>query len=231
MIIPKSNRTIKFTDEVDELRAIFSHMLRASRVQIAENNLDNLQSIREEDRTSETVDPQDCLGSLVLEVLDSTILTLLLVPTDHDTFRFLLYTLSSKDGVIPGVIVVLLSGTSLVEVILIKGHLFPTTVKILPVDLTLLDWSSTLLVLLLLDDCEILLLFVLPEGFDPIAPEMDTQEKDKNKTQNDKTKHRMEKIEKDQKRQSHSKPKVKVNPGNVKVKPDKAKAKNEENTI
>nr|GEV17616.1 reverse transcriptase domain-containing protein [Tanacetum cinerariifolium] len=135
MIIPKSDRTLKFTDEVDELRAIFSHMLRASRVQIAENNLDNLQSIREEDGTSEIVDPQDSLGSLVLEVLDSIILTLLRVPTDHDAFGILLYTLSSKDGVITGVIVVSLSGTSLVEVILIKGHLFPTTVKILPVAL------------------------------------------------------------------------------------------------
>ncbi|GKA37046.1 hypothetical protein Tco_0723611 [Tanacetum coccineum] len=108
-------------------------MLRAFRVQIPQNNLDNLQSIKEEDRTSETVDPQDCLGFLVLEVLDSTILALLLDPTDLDAFGFLLYTLSDGDYVITGVIMVFLRGTSLVEVILVKGHLFPTIVKVLPV--------------------------------------------------------------------------------------------------
>ncbi|GKB38255.1 hypothetical protein Tco_0883197 [Tanacetum coccineum] len=57
VIIPKSDGTQKFTDEVDELRAISGHMLGASRVQIPQNNLDNLQSIREEDGTSKTVDP------------------------------------------------------------------------------------------------------------------------------------------------------------------------------
>nr|GEY15169.1 hypothetical protein [Tanacetum cinerariifolium] len=56
MIIPKSDRTQKFTDEVDELRAIFGHMLGAFGVQIPQNNLDNLQSLKEEDGTSETVD-------------------------------------------------------------------------------------------------------------------------------------------------------------------------------
>ncbi|GJS00267.1 hypothetical protein Tco_0316775 [Tanacetum coccineum] len=68
-------------------------MLGASGVQIPQNNLDKLQSIREEDGTSETMDPQDCLGSLVLEVLDSTILALLLDPTNLDAFGFLLYTM------------------------------------------------------------------------------------------------------------------------------------------
>ncbi|GKF61592.1 hypothetical protein Tco_0181646, partial [Tanacetum coccineum] len=33
-------------------------MLEAARVQIPENNLDNLHSAREEDGTSETMDPQ-----------------------------------------------------------------------------------------------------------------------------------------------------------------------------
>ncbi|GKA23832.1 hypothetical protein Tco_0709865 [Tanacetum coccineum] len=65
-------------------------MLGASGVQISQNNLDNLQSIREEDGTSEMVDPQDCLGSLVLEDLDSIILALLFDPTDLDVFDFLL---------------------------------------------------------------------------------------------------------------------------------------------
>ncbi|GJS48701.1 hypothetical protein Tco_0598822 [Tanacetum coccineum] len=108
-------------------------MLGASGVQIPQNNLDNLQSIREEDGTSETMDPQDYLGSLVLEVLDSTILALLLDLIDLDAFGFLLYTLSAGDCVITGVIVVSLRGTSLVAVIIVKRHLFPAIVNILPV--------------------------------------------------------------------------------------------------
>ncbi|GJU85440.1 hypothetical protein Tco_1292986 [Tanacetum coccineum] len=118
MVIPESDGTQEFTNKVDELRAIFGHMLRASEVQIPQNNLDNLQSKREEDGTSKIVDPQDCLGSLVLEVLDSTILTLILEPTDLDAFGFLLYTLSSEDGVITDVIVVSLRGTSFNEALI-----------------------------------------------------------------------------------------------------------------
>ncbi|GJY25974.1 hypothetical protein Tco_0400700 [Tanacetum coccineum] len=119
MIIPKYDGTQKYTDEVDELRAISGHMLGASGVQIPQNILDNLQSIREEDGTSETINPQDCLGSLVLEVLDSTILALLLDPTDLDAFGFPLYTLSAGDYVITGVIAVSLRGTSLVALALV----------------------------------------------------------------------------------------------------------------
>ncbi|GKA14661.1 hypothetical protein Tco_0694307 [Tanacetum coccineum] len=115
MIIPESDGTQKFTNEVDELRAISGHMLGASGVQIPQNNLDNLQSIREENGTSEIVDPQDCLGSLVLEVLDSTLVDLLLEPTYLDAFGLLLYTLSSEVGVFTGAIVVSLGGTILIE--------------------------------------------------------------------------------------------------------------------
>nr|GEY82674.1 hypothetical protein [Tanacetum cinerariifolium] len=53
---------LKFVDEIDELRAISGHVLGAARVQIPENNLDNLQSSIEEDGTLKTVDPQDLLG-------------------------------------------------------------------------------------------------------------------------------------------------------------------------
>nr|GFB33719.1 protein S-acyltransferase 21-like [Tanacetum cinerariifolium] len=52
-----SLNTQNFTDKVDELRAISSHMLGASGVQIPHDNLDNMQSLSEEDGTSETVDP------------------------------------------------------------------------------------------------------------------------------------------------------------------------------
>ncbi|GKB77318.1 hypothetical protein Tco_0944213 [Tanacetum coccineum] len=47
----------KFVNEVDELRAVSSHMLRASGVQIPENNLDNLKSTTEEDGTYEALNP------------------------------------------------------------------------------------------------------------------------------------------------------------------------------
>nr|GEW47820.1 reverse transcriptase domain-containing protein [Tanacetum cinerariifolium] len=54
---------LKFLYEVDELRAVSSHMLG---FQIPENNLDNLHSTIEEDITLEVVDPQDLLGLDVL---------------------------------------------------------------------------------------------------------------------------------------------------------------------
>ncbi|GJU24023.1 hypothetical protein Tco_1162644 [Tanacetum coccineum] len=73
-------------------------MFRASRVQIAENNLDNLSLTREEyDGTSVALDPQESLGEVVS-----------------------------------------LMGTTLVEVILVKGHKLPTKVKCLPVGCDLL---------------------------------------------------------------------------------------------
>ncbi|GKA83718.1 hypothetical protein Tco_0805313 [Tanacetum coccineum] len=74
-------------------------MLRATGVQIPENNLDDLHSSREEDETSETMDPQDLLGLGV--------------------------SLSRAVG--------FLKGTSAGVVILVKGHAFPTIVKVRPV--------------------------------------------------------------------------------------------------
>ncbi|GJW16777.1 hypothetical protein Tco_0024213 [Tanacetum coccineum] len=58
-------------NEIGELRAISGHVLGASGVQIPLNNLDNLQSIREEeDGAIEVSDPQDVLGSILLAVID-----------------------------------------------------------------------------------------------------------------------------------------------------------------
>ncbi|GKF89212.1 hypothetical protein Tco_0263175, partial [Tanacetum coccineum] len=51
-------------------------MLGAARVQIPENNLDDMHSSREEDGTSKTMDPQDLLGSLLLANIDLIILGL-----------------------------------------------------------------------------------------------------------------------------------------------------------
>ncbi|GJY20299.1 hypothetical protein Tco_0392865 [Tanacetum coccineum] len=77
-------------------------MLRAAGVQIPENNLENLQSLREEDGTLETVDPQDLLGSLMLANL---------------------IILASR-------VISFLWGFSVVVVNLVKGHAFPTIVKV-----------------------------------------------------------------------------------------------------
>ncbi|GKB35313.1 hypothetical protein Tco_0880255 [Tanacetum coccineum] len=49
-------------------------MLGATGVQIPENNLENLHSSREEDGTSETMDPQDLLGSFLLADINLIIL-------------------------------------------------------------------------------------------------------------------------------------------------------------
>nr|GFB04369.1 hypothetical protein [Tanacetum cinerariifolium] len=89
--------------EIGELRAISDHVLGAARVQILENNLDNLHSTIEEDGILETVDPHNLLG---LDVL-----------------------LSRRIGFLRGILVVV--------VILVKGHTFPTIVKVLPVGLIL----------------------------------------------------------------------------------------------
>ncbi|GKD36315.1 hypothetical protein Tco_1251824 [Tanacetum coccineum] len=73
-------------------------MLGAVGVQITENNLDDLRSLREEDETSKTMDPQDLLSSCL--------------------------------GVLVSKAVGFLRGTSAVVVILVKGHGFPTIVKV-----------------------------------------------------------------------------------------------------
>ncbi|GKB03190.1 hypothetical protein Tco_0831279 [Tanacetum coccineum] len=96
-------------DKIDKLRAISGYMLGAVRVQIPENNLDDLNSSREKDETSETMDPQDLLGSFLLA--DTDLITLGL-------------------GVSLSRAVGFLRGTLAVMVILVKGHAFPTIVNV-----------------------------------------------------------------------------------------------------
>ncbi|GKD68694.1 hypothetical protein Tco_1322784 [Tanacetum coccineum] len=84
-------------------------MLGAAEVQLPKNNLDDLHSLREEDGTSETIDPQDLLGSVLLANTDLIILGL---DVSH----------SKAVG--------FLRGTSAVVVILVKGYTFPTIVKV-----------------------------------------------------------------------------------------------------
>ncbi|GJR29471.1 hypothetical protein Tco_1105703 [Tanacetum coccineum] len=155
-------------------------MIRASGVQILENNLDNLKLTREEDGEFEIVDPQCLLGSEMLVGLDPKIVGSLFKFTNFETLVFLRYILISGLAVVTDFKVGSLSRSTLVDVILVKGHEFPTIVKVrpvcfhlylisvntLPVDLMLLGWSSTLFFMLLLVVCEILLFLVLPEGCD-----------------------------------------------------------------
>ncbi|GJV87332.1 hypothetical protein Tco_1531270 [Tanacetum coccineum] len=89
-------------------------MLGAVGVQIPKNNLDDLHSSKGEDGTSETMDPQDLLGSFLLEDKDLIFLGL---------------------GVLLSRVVGFLRGTSAVVVILVKEHAFPTIVKVRPVGL------------------------------------------------------------------------------------------------
>ncbi|GJX00997.1 hypothetical protein Tco_0184910 [Tanacetum coccineum] len=156
-------------------------MLGAAGVQIPQNNLGNLQLIREEeDGVTEVLDPRDVPGSILLAVIDFAALVLLL-GTDLGTLGLLVYTLVTTClGETTSRGMGTLRGTLLVVVILVKGHAFPTKVKVLPtflesefclfnLDLTFLDWTSTLFFSLLLGVREILSFFVLPEGFDPLA--------------------------------------------------------------
>ncbi|GJY56005.1 mitochondrial proton/calcium exchanger protein-like protein isoform X1 [Tanacetum coccineum] len=113
-------------------------MLGASEVQIPENNLDNLKLTREEDGDFETVDPQCLLGFEMLEGLDPKILGSLLKSTDFATLIFLRYILISGLGVVFDFEVISLRGSTLVEVNLVKGHIFPSIVKVRPVGCDLL---------------------------------------------------------------------------------------------
>nr|GEZ47432.1 hypothetical protein [Tanacetum cinerariifolium] len=72
--------TEKLMNEIGELRAITSHVLRASGVQIPQNNLDNLRLTEEEDEATKVLYPRDVSGSILLEIIDFAILGLLLEP-------------------------------------------------------------------------------------------------------------------------------------------------------
>ncbi|GJV19132.1 hypothetical protein Tco_1368152 [Tanacetum coccineum] len=62
-------------NEIGELRAISGHVLGASGLQIPQDDLDNMQSIKEEeDGATEVSDPQDVPSSILLAVIDFTTL-------------------------------------------------------------------------------------------------------------------------------------------------------------
>ncbi|GKE00719.1 hypothetical protein Tco_1388702 [Tanacetum coccineum] len=119
-------------NKIGELRAISGHVLGATGVQIPQNNLDNLQSIREEeDGATEVLDPRDVSGFIMLADIDFATLGLLL-GTDLGTLGLLVYTLvTTCSGATTSREMGTLRGTLLMAVILVKGHMFPTKVKVL----------------------------------------------------------------------------------------------------
>nr|GEX04612.1 protein IQ-DOMAIN 32-like [Tanacetum cinerariifolium] len=56
LVVTEFDSTEKLINEIGELRAIFGHVLGAAGVQIPQNNLDNLQSIKKEDGATEVSD-------------------------------------------------------------------------------------------------------------------------------------------------------------------------------
>ncbi|GJT56337.1 hypothetical protein Tco_0991391 [Tanacetum coccineum] len=99
---------------------------------VPEYDLYDLKLTREEDGAVETLDPQFHMGSEWLEILEPTVLDLLLDPTFVSVF-FLEFPDLFLLGCVCLTTVVdidFLGGTTLVEIILVKGHVFPTIVKI-----------------------------------------------------------------------------------------------------
>ncbi|GJR41688.1 hypothetical protein Tco_1309791 [Tanacetum coccineum] len=78
LVVTELDSTEKLANEIGELRAISSHVLGASGVQIPQDNLDNLRSKEEEDGATKVLDPRDVPGSILLEITNFAILGLLL---------------------------------------------------------------------------------------------------------------------------------------------------------
>ncbi|GJR30599.1 hypothetical protein Tco_1106831 [Tanacetum coccineum] len=57
LVVTKLDSTEKLVKEIGELRAISSHVLGASGVQIPQNNLDNMRSTEEEDGATKVLGP------------------------------------------------------------------------------------------------------------------------------------------------------------------------------
>ncbi|GJW57970.1 hypothetical protein Tco_0104701 [Tanacetum coccineum] len=106
----------------------------------------------------------------MLEVLDPKILGSLLESTDFATLVFLRYILIAELGVVTDFEVVSLRGTTLVEVILVKGHVFPSIVKVRPVGFHLYPISVNTLPV----GCDLL---ALVELFIPVEDNIDLKSK------------------------------------------------------
>nr|GEW16742.1 hypothetical protein [Tanacetum cinerariifolium] len=108
-------------------------MLGAARVHVQEYDLYDLNLTWEKDGVVETLDPQFCMGFEWLEILEPTMLDLLFDPTFVMYLSFPDLLLLSFVCLTTIVDIDFLGGTIVVEMILVKGHVFPSTVKIHPI--------------------------------------------------------------------------------------------------
>ena len=83
------------------------------------------------------MDPQFCMGSDMLEILVATFLDLLIGPAFGLAWEFPDVLLTGDTVLTTGAEIYFLEGIALVEVNLIKGHLFPSIVNFLPVGIHL----------------------------------------------------------------------------------------------
>ncbi|GJY95477.1 hypothetical protein Tco_0511838 [Tanacetum coccineum] len=108
-------------------------MLGAARVQVLEYDWYDLKLTREEDGAVETLDPQFFMGSEWLEILESTVFDLLVDPKFVMSLIFLDLLLLCCVCFTSVIDMDFLGDTTLVEMILVKGHVFPSIVNIHPV--------------------------------------------------------------------------------------------------
>ncbi|GKA21747.1 hypothetical protein Tco_0701736 [Tanacetum coccineum] len=114
----------KFRETSNE--TLFSQLINGAKVQWTN-------VVHNQDLVLEAFDKRQIGKDFIISPMDNVYKLVPRDPVNLDAFGLLLYTLSSEVGVITGVIVVSLRGTTLVEVIPVKGHLYPTIVKVIPV--------------------------------------------------------------------------------------------------
>nr|GEW80961.1 hypothetical protein [Tanacetum cinerariifolium] len=88
---------------------------------------------REEDGAVETLDPQSCMGFEWLEILEPMVLDLLLDPTFVMSLSYLDLLLLGFVCLTTVIYIDFLKGTTMVEMIIVKRHVFPSIVKTRPV--------------------------------------------------------------------------------------------------
>ncbi|GJV12916.1 putative reverse transcriptase domain-containing protein [Tanacetum coccineum] len=114
-------------------------VLGATSIHVLEDDLNDLKWTWEEDGVVETLDPQFLLGSELLEIIDATSFDLLLEPILIISFSFSEVLLLGAVFLTTIVVIGFLGGTTIVEVILVKGHIFPSIVKALIPNIPIVD--------------------------------------------------------------------------------------------
>ncbi|GJX80435.1 hypothetical protein Tco_0328584 [Tanacetum coccineum] len=99
--VTKLDSTEKLMNKIGELRAISTHVIGASGVQIPQDHLDNQRSTEEEEEEegeTEVLDPQDVSGSVLLEITNFAIFGFLLEPLVYMHPRSPKYNISYTDS-------------------------------------------------------------------------------------------------------------------------------------